>query len=235
MRKLIFALALIWGTTTCTMSVANSAPKHRYQPASEQVDAKKNAADSAKVAQSDSQQNELEAYSDTTSAEAASSGVDDNWEEDHWRNTSPFAPARYSDPFDYIGSIFGKGALMTLIFLCIIVALLALFAPFIVVIMLLRYLVRRHNDRVKLAEKAMEQGQPLPESRKSIDMQSDEYLVKRGLRNGFLGLGLAVMFTIWDADFLAGIGALLLFYGIGQTVIGCLPAIKEKLGGRKDF
>ena len=30
-----------------------------------------------------------------------------------------------------------------------------------------------------------------------------------------------------DADFLAGIGALVFFYGIGQTVIGSLPAIKD--------
>ena len=53
------------------------------------------------------------------------------------------------------------------------------------------------------------------------------YLVKRGLRNAFLGAGLCAMFAWWDADFLAGIGALVFIYGIGQTVIGSLPAIKD--------
>ena len=57
--------------------------------------------------------------------------------------------------------------------------------------------------------------------------QSEEYLVKRGLGNAFLGAGLCAMFAWWDVDFLAGIGALVFFYGIGQTVIGSLPAIKD--------
>lgn len=87
--------------------------------------------------------------------------------------------------------------------------------------------MRRHNDRMKLAEMAMEKGINVPESDRPIDKQSDEYLVKRGLRNAFLGAGLCAMFAWWDADFLAGIGALVFFYGIGQTVIGSLPAIKN--------
>ena len=87
--------------------------------------------------------------------------------------------------------------------------------------------MRRHNDRMKLAEMAMEKGINVPESDRPIDKQSDEYLVKRGLRNAFLGAGLCAMFAWWDVDFLAGIGALVFFYGIGQTVIGSLPAIKD--------
>ena len=74
---------------------------------------------------------------------------------------------------------------------------------------------------------AMEKGINVPESDRPIDKQSDEYLVKRGLRNAFLGAGLCAMFAWWDADFLAGIGALVFIYGIGQTVIGSLPAIKD--------
>ena len=73
----------------------------------------------------------------------------------------------------------------------------------------------------------MEKGINVPESDRPIDKQSDEYLVKRGLRNAFLGAGLCAMFAWWEADFLAGIGALVFFYGIGQTVIGSLPAIKD--------
>ena len=48
--------------------------------------------------------------------------------------------------------------------------------------------------------------------------------------NFFLGAGLCAMFAWWGADFLAGIGALVFFYGLGQTLIGSLPAIKA--GGK---
>ena len=95
------------------------------------------------------------------------------------------------------------------------------------VFLVIRYLIRRHNDRMKLAEMAMEKGINVPESDRPIDKQSDEYLVKRGLRNAFLGAGLCAMFAWWEADFLAGIGALVFFYGLGQTLIGSLPAIKD--------
>ena len=74
---------------------------------------------------------------------------------------------------------------------------------------------------------AMEKGINVTESDRPIDKQSDEYLVKRGLRNAFLGAGLCAMFAWWEADFLAGIGALVFFYGLGQTLIGSLPAIKD--------
>ena len=117
--------------------------------------------------------------------------------------------------------------LAVMIIFCIIFGLLFVFAPLIIVFLVIRYLIRRHNDRMKLAEMAMEKGINVPESDRPIDKQSDEYLVKRGLRNAFLGAGLCAMFAWWDADFLAGIGALVFFYGIGQTIIGSLPAIKD--------
>ena len=133
----------------------------------------------------------------------------------------------YDDPFDFLGSVFGKGALIFFIILFSILGLLFIFAPLIAIFLIVRYLMRRHNDRIKLAEMAMEKGINVPESQRPIDKQSNEYLVKRGLRNAFLGAGLCAMFAFWGADFLAGIGALIIFYGIGQTVIGSLPVIKQ--------
>lgn len=113
----------------------------------------------------------------------------------------------YDDPFDFLGSVFGKGALIFFIILFSILGLLFIFAPLIAIFLIVRYLMRRHNDRIKLAEMAMEKGINVPESQRPIDKQSNEYLVKRGLRNAFLGAGLCAMFAFWGADFLAGIGA----------------------------
>ena len=211
MKKILFAIMLTLATGSLSYSHAASAPKHRYQPQG------------------------IEAFSDTTSADtstAVASSYDDD--DDDAPQYSKYSTTRYSDPFDYVGNMFGTGGVVVICILCLVFGLLLIFSPFILLFLVIRLLMRRHDDRVRLAEMAMEKGQPIPESEKGIDRQSDEYLVKQGLRNAFLGGGLCVMFLIWDSDFLAGIGALVLLYGLGQAVIGALPAIKEYLKKRQD-
>lgn len=211
MKKAIFTLALILSIGATQVSLASSAPKHRYHPTTQQVD-KQAAAGQASAAQDDEA---ITAYSDTTATDTTDyADVDDNANRAYH---SKYSLGNYDDPFDFIGSVFGGGALSVIVIFCIIFGLLFVFAPLIIVFLVIRYLIRRHNDRMKLAEMAMEKGINVPESDRPIDKQSDEYLVKRGLRNAFLGAGLCAMFAWWKADFLAGIGALVFFYGLGQT------------------
>ena len=232
MKKAILALALVMSMGATQVSWASSAPKHRYHPTTQQVDQQNpqdKAADGkpASAEQKASAQDDgpLEAYSDTACADTA---INDACDYDDTRAYhSKYSLENYDDPFDFIGSVFGSGMLGVVVIFCVIFGLLFILAPLIVFILLIRYLVRRHNDRIKLAEMAMEKGINVPESDRPIDKQSDEYLVKRGLRNVFLGAGLCAMFSWWDVDFLAGIGALIIFYGSGQTLIGLLPAIRE--------
>ena len=233
MKKAILTLALIMSIGATQVSLASSAPKHRYHPTTQQVDKqaspaaakqedKQATAEQASAAQDDEA---IAAYSDTTATDTSDyADADDN---DNRAYHSKYSLGNYDDPFDFIGSVFGGGALSVTIIFCIIFGLLFVFAPLIIVFLVIRYLIRRHNDRMKLAEMAMEKGINVPEGDRPIDKQSDEYLVKRGLRNAFLGAGLCAMFSWWDADFLAGIGALVFFYGLGQTLIGSLPAIKD--------
>ena len=232
MKKAILALALVMSMGATQVSWASSAPKHRYHPTAQQVDqqdAQEKAADgkTASAEQKASAQDDgpLEAYSDTASSDSAINDACDN--DDAHAYHSKYSLGNYDDPFDFIGSVFGSGMLGVVVIFCVIFGLLFILAPLIVFILLIRYLVRRHNDRIKLAEMAMEKGINVPESDRPIDKQSDEYLVKRGLRNVFLGAGLCAMFSWWSVDFLAGIGALIGFYGLGQTLIGLLPAIKD--------
>ena len=232
MKKAILALALVMSMGATQVSWASSAPKHRYHPTAQQVDqqdAQEKAADgkTASAEQKASAQDDgpLEAYSDTACADTA---INYDCDHDDTRTYhSKYSLENYDDPFDFIGSVFGSGMLGVVVIFCVIFGLLFILAPLIVFILLIRYLLRRHNDRMKLAEMAMEKGINVPESDRPIDKQSDEYLVKRGLRNVFLGAGLCAMFSWWSVDFLAGIGALIGFYGLGQTLIGLLPAIKD--------
>lgn len=232
MKKAILALALVLSMGASQVSLASSAPKHRYHATTQQVDkqeapqSKTDKKEAAKQKQSADDEG-VEAYSDTTDVDTTASDYDDGGNDLRSNYHSKYSLGNYDDPFDFFGSVFGKGTLVVVIILTMLIVLAFVFAPIIIIFLIVRYLMRRHNDRVKLAEMAMDKGINIPESERPIDRQSNEYLVKRGLRNAFLGAGLCVMFLIWDASFLAGIGALVLFYGIGQAVIGMLPTIRE--------
>ena len=215
MKKAIVALALIMSMGLNQVSLASSAPKHRYTPSTEQVDKSANASE------------ELEAYSDTASVDSA---YDDDYAEDDNPvnySHSRYSVDNYSDPFDYIGSVFGKGALWCVGIFTVIFTLLFVFAPLLIILLILRYLYRRHNDRMRLAEMAMDKGVNIPESSRPIDRQSSDYLMKRGIRNACLGFGLAIMFGIWGSRLLSGFSALVLCYGIGQILISLLPIIRN--------
>lgn len=230
MKKSILAFVLLASIGTASVSMASSAPKHRYQPAAAQQQVDKSStpkqATEQAVDPSDQGEDAVEAYSDTTSTDTvADENQDYNWQPP--KPHSEFSLSNYDDPFDFFGSLFGKTSLFVIMLICSLLFLLIVLAPLIIIYLIVRYLMRRHNDKMKLAEMAMEKGINVPEGERPIDKQSDEYLVKRGLRNAFLGLGLCAMFTIWNAEFLAGLGALIFFYGLGQTVIGSLPAIRQ--------
>lgn len=232
MKKAIVALALIMSMGLGQVSLASSAPKHRYTPSTEQVDKSANASQKHKKqadeeAMQDEEAEQFDAYSDTTSVDSA---YDDNYAEDDEPvnySHSRYSVDNYSDPFDYIGSVFGKGALWCVGIFTVIFTLLFVFAPLLIILLILRYLYRRHNDRMRLAEMAMDKGVNIPESARPIDRQSSDYLMKRGIRNACLGFGLAIMFGIWGSRLLSGFSALVLCYGVGQILISLLPIIRK--------
>ncbi len=232
MKKAILTLALLLGMGVATENWASSAPKHRYTPAAQQVDDKASAPKEEQQADAQEGLDEgIEAYSDTASVDTATVDTDDADSTPSYH--SKYSLSNYDDPLDFFGSVFGRGTLVFVIILCVLVGLLFFFAPLIIVFIIVRYLYRRHCDHVKLAEMAIEKGVNVPEGVRPIDKQSNEYLQKRGIRNAFLGAGLGIMFLVWDANFLAGIGALIFFYGMGQVVIGLLPSLKKWWNGRK--
>ena len=226
MKKLFLAFMLSLTLGVTQMSFAVSAPKHRYTPKT-QVD-NKQAVSATDQQTTSASQDAVEAYSDTTSVDTTSSQVGEDDDDNQSRSHSIYSLENYDDPFDFLGSIFGKGTLFFVMFILLIVGLLIVFAPLIVIFIIVRYLYRRHNDRVKLMEMAMEKGINVPESERPIDKQSNEYLVKRGVKNAFLGAGLVAMFSFWHWEFMVGIGALVFMYGLGQVVIGYLPILKNK-------
>ena len=212
-KLLIFVLMMTLGTM-----VVNAQPKHRHHAVAAQT----------AVAADTTAKDEIEAFSDTTSVAEENSTVPRVYVDDDF----DFVSDNFEDIPDwlvnFLGGSLGVVGGIFLILMLIIAVFLAL-APFIAIVLILRYLIRRHNDRVMLAQKAMETGQPIPEELVPTDKQSDEYLRRRGIRNIWIGIGMGMMFGIWGADMLTGVGVLVLCYGIGQVMIARSSRKKNEL------
>lgn len=189
----------------------NAQPKQQHNPSSP-----------ATLHQSTNNDEGVEAFSDTT-------GWDDSVLQEDSAAVTPETDIddklerkiiNWLDQFEN-GTLGVMGSVVVIIvtILMLLVVFAILFLPFIILLLVIRHLIRRHNDRVTLAEKAMESGQPMPEEITSIDKQGDEYLRRSGIRNICIGIGLVIMFMIWDSTMLTGIGALVICYGIGQLLM----------------
>ena len=208
MKKILFVALLAFGCASMTMAFPH---KHRRMPRQEMVSKQAKAA----------QDKGVEAYSDTTggakdeadSLLAAATGqagkqhvVTDDLDDDFGSN--------------FLSLMFSNrkiiNALFAVFLLCIIFVM-----PFVVIIMLIRYFIKRHNDNVLLAEKAIEKGYPLsslPTAGK-WNVYYNQKQREKGVRQIFVGAGLMVLALCLRNAALFGVGALVIFMGIGQLVI----------------
>ena len=208
MKKILFVALLAFGCASMTMAFPH---KHRRVPRQEMVNKQAKAA----------QDKGVEAYSDTTgvakdeadSLLAAATGqagkqhvVTDDLDDDFGSN---FLSRMFSDR-QIINALFA------VFLLCILFVM-----PFVVIIMLIRYFIKRHNDNVLLAEKAIEKGYPLsslPTAGK-WNVYYNQKQWEKGVRQIFVGAGLMVLAFCLRNAALFGVGALVIFMGIGQLVI----------------
>lgn len=203
MKKILLSLVAIM---LLGSAVPMEAQRHRHTPRTTVVDDTKD-------------DNGIEAYSDTSSTAQPldTAAYSTTADADDINDSNRFDPSRFSDPFSwfaFLGTSGFVGILLTILLLG--VGLLFLFMPLIIVLLIMRYMVRRHNDRVRLAEKAMEQGQPISEGEMPLNKKSPDYLWRRGVRNVSIGAGLALFFWFLGADPLVGIGLLVACLGLGQ-------------------
>ena len=91
--------------------------------------------------------------------------------------------------------------------------------PFVIFGLLIFLIVKHHNDKQRLARAALMSGQPIPQNIVKEPVETDDEMWRRGLKNIFLGLGVAVLCYCLGANSLAGIGWLILICGAGQAAI----------------
>lgn len=215
MKQYLIALTLMFALNA---GAAGVQPRHRHHPQTEKAES--TVRDEQQMISDTTVHDELEAFSDTTAAKLAG-------EEDTVYTSGTTITFDDSDDLEswvgktlmkLVGGTIGIGGVIIAI-LIILAVLLCILAPFILVALVIRYLINGHNNRVALAEKAMETGQPIPDEMKPVARESPDFYKKRGIKNIAIGIGLTAMFGVWGADILMGVGILIACLGVGQLVI----------------
>jgi hypothetical protein len=93
-------------------------------------------------------------------------------------------------------------------------------APILIIIAVFYFINKNRKDRIKLAQMAMEKGQPIPDEllkENQNPLSNDDY--QTGIRQMFTGVGLAIFLGIVAGKVGFGIGALVFFIGLGKWFI----------------
>lgn len=197
MKQYLIALTLVFALN---VSAAGVQPRHRHHPQVEISDS--------------TSKDGIEAFSDTTDMSLA--GTEDTVYTSNTYNDDESKMEEFITGI--VGGTIGIGGVLIAILIILAILLCAL-APFILVALIIRYLVKRHDKNITLAEKAIEMGQPIPEELKPLAPESPDYYKRKGIKNIAIGVGLTVMFSVWNADLLTGVGLLITCWGVGQVII----------------
>ena len=188
---------------TLSLNAGAVAQNHRHTPRTEQVDSTKN------------NQDAIEAFSDTTANDTTYSGSYATRRSVNVTLSDEDFHGMMNEVFSHIG---GKEITGIAIVLGTLFILFVLF-PIVIIIGVVYFINRNRKERLKLAQMAMEKGQPIPEQllKEEARENSDDY--QKGLRQMFTGVGLAIFLGIVAGTTGFGIGALVFFIGLGKWYI----------------
>ena len=202
MKKCLIAIAMV---LTLSMNADAAAQKHRHTPRTELVDSTKNNKDA------------VEAYSDTT--DVADDAEDDKYITYRRGTTYSSSDAEeLREVLDSVGSFLGPTMALGIVALVIIFLL----APLLIIIAIFYFVNKNRREKYRLAEMAIKNGQPIPdellkEQKTKDDWERNDYAA--GMRQLFLGIGLAIFLGYAAGKIGFGIGALIFFIGLGKVII----------------
>jgi hypothetical protein len=206
MKKVLFTMVLL---LTLNMGMQAAGQRHRHTPRKEQVDTTKNDA--------------IEAFSDTTSADTT---VKHKTKVSVTTSTSPWSSntTTYEMDDDDFGSIirhaFGSmdsNDFLGMFFVLCVLLIIFVLAPVFIIIALFYFINKNRKEKMRLAQMAMQQGQPIPDqllNDKPVDADN-EY--QSGMRQCFVGVGLMIFLGYAAGSVGFGIGALVFCIGLGKV------------------
>ena len=204
MKRLSLALMLLFSTTLCVVSTAQ---KHRnHLEKTEQTTA-------ATVA--DTVGNNGASIANSVDSDFDDDGFDGRFDSDEDDINASRAIQKGFNTFHSYG-VWG----FLLIALMVIGSIIAVALPIILLIVLIRYLVKKQDTKAQLEQMRIKQAMEQPVNRQEYWAHEDEIAWRKGVQLVALGAGLACFFCILGAGPLSGIGLLILCMGLGKLYIG---------------
>ena len=199
MKQLLITIAMV---LALSLNVEAAAQKHRHTPRTELVDSTK-----AKDA--------IEAFSDTTA-------IDDEAEDNSYVTRSVTYSSKDAQELKEVMDAVGSFAVPWVAVSIVSIVVIFLLAPLLIIFVIFYFVNKNRKERYKLAQMAIQNGQPIPDevlkgNTPDTSVESNDYTA--GLRQIFLGIGLAIFlgFVVGKIGF--GIGALVFCIGLGKVVI----------------
>ena len=104
-------------------------------------------------------------------------------------------------------------------------------APVLIIIALFYFISRNRKEKMRLAQMAVQQGQPIPDQLLDDRQQDVDVEYQKGMRQCFVGVGLMVFLGYAAGQVGFGIGALVFCIGLGKV----FAARTARKSGNRDF
>lgn len=182
-----------------------------------------NAAPKDTVTTDTATKDEVEVFSDTTTADSGNvvpavsvwDDKDDPWD-DGW--SSSFSLAKSIDVDDLMGMVF----ILCLTFIVFVLA------PVLIIGIILYFVYKNRREKIRLMEMAQKSGKGLPLNMMATPNSQADALWNKGIKQVFLGAGLSFLFMILLGKLGLAIGALIVLIGCGNLAIAQNAKQKQK-------
>ena len=209
MKKVLMTMALL---LTLSMGVEAASQKHRHTP------------QQAELVDSTSK-DAVEAFSDTTST--GDTDATHKKKVTVTTRTSPWSSSSttyemdededFGDAVRHVFSSMDADGVAGMLFVLAVLFIIFVLAPVLIIIALFYFINKNRKQKMKLAQMAMQNGQPIPEQLledKPGDVD-DEY--QKGMRQCFVGVGLMIFLGYAAGNVGFGVGALVFCIGLGKV------------------
>ena len=204
MKRLSLALMLLFSTTLCVVSTAQKHRNHLEQ--TEQTTATTDADTVGRC---------VAPITSSVDSDFDDDGFDGRFDSDEDDINYSRAIQKGLNTFHSYG-VWG----FVLIALMVICSIIAVALPIILLIVLIRYLVKKQDTKAQLEQMRIKQAMEQPVNRQEYWAHEDEIAWRKGVQLVALGAGLTCFFFILGAGPLSGIGLLVLCIGLGKLYIG---------------
>ena len=212
MKKIMITMAML---LTFGMGVQAAGQKHRHTPQAELVDS--------------TSKDAVEVYSDTTSTDTANTSstvtkrrgtVTVTYPTSPWSSRSTTYEVDDDDAENIISSLFNNmdhKDLMGMLFVLCVLLIVFVLAPVLIIVALFYFINKNRKQKMKLAQMAMQQGQPIPDQLLEDKVTDVDAEYQKGMRQCFVGVGLMIFLGYAAGQVGFGIGALVFCIGLGKV------------------